>query len=130
MAHYALLDENNIVTEVITGKEEGEDGVNWEQWYGEFRGQRCLRTSYNTKEGIHIYGGEPFRKNYAGIGYTYDDTRDAFIPPKPFLSWVFNETTCTWDSPVPKPTDWGQIDSNGDTIIYVWNEENQIWSRN
>jgi hypothetical protein len=83
MAHYAFLDENNIVTEVIVGKNEGEEGIDWEQHYGAFRGQPCKRTSYNTHGGVHSGGGTPYRKNYAGIGYTYDAGRDAFIPPKP-----------------------------------------------
>jgi hypothetical protein len=104
MAHYAFLDANNIVTEVITGKSEGEDGVDWEQWYSEFRNKVCKRTSYNTAGGKHPEN-KPFRKNYAGIGYTYDAQRDAFIPPQPFASWVLNEDTCLWDAPVPMPTD-------------------------
>ena len=116
MAHYAFLDENNIVTEVITGKEEG--NFNWEQQYGSFRGQLCKRTSYNTQGGIHKLGGTPFRKNYAGIGYIYDQQRDAFIPPKPFNSWVLNETTCLWESPIPYPQDNNR---------YIWNEQNQSW---
>ena len=97
MAHYAFLDENNIVTEVIPGKDEGEDGIDWEQWYGNFRGQVCKRTSYNTFAGQHLNGGTPFRKNYAGIGYTYDPDRDAFIPPRPGITVEFNEETCQWD---------------------------------
>ena len=116
MAHYAFLDENNIVTEVITGKEEG--NFNWEQQYGSFRGQSCKRTSYNTYGGVHKLGGTPFRKNYAGIGYTYDQTRDAFIAPKPFNSWVLNEDTCLWESPIPYPQDNNK---------YNWNEQNQSW---
>ena len=96
MAHYAFLDSNNVVTEVIVGKNEGEDNIDWEQWYGEFRGQLCKRTSYNTRAGVHLNGGIPFRKNYASIGYTYDSIRDAFIPPKPFASWVLDETTCVF----------------------------------
>lgn len=118
MAHYAFLDANNIVTDVIVGKDEGEDGVDWEQWYGEFRGQVCKRTSYNTVGGIHNNGGTPFRKNYAGIGYTYDLQRDAFIPPKPYESWVLNEGLCLWESPVAMPTD-GQL--------YTWDEKNINW---
>jgi hypothetical protein len=118
MAHYCFLDENNIVTEVIVGKNEGEDGTDWEQWYGEFRGQTCKRTSYNTSGGVHSSGGEPFRKNYAGIGYSYDAARDAFIPPKPFDSWLLNEDSCLWEAPVPHPTDGG---------FYNWDEENQEW---
>jgi hypothetical protein len=118
MAHYAFLDGNNTVTEVITGKNEGEDGINWEQWYGEFRGQVCKRTSYNTSGGVHSSGGTPFRKNYAGIGYTYDEARDAFIPPKPFASWLLNEESCLWEAPAPHPADGG---------FYSWNEETQTW---
>ena len=118
MGHYAFLDGNNIVTEVITGKDEGQDGINWEQWYGEFRGQVCKRTSYNTSGGVHSSGGTPFRKNYAGIGYTFDEARDAFIPPKPFASWVLNEDTCLWEAPVAHPND-GKF--------YSWDEEAQNW---
>jgi hypothetical protein len=118
MAHYAFLDSNLIVTEVISGKNELEDGVDWEQWYGEFRGQTCKRTSYNTKGGVHLEGGVPFRKNYAGIGYTYDATRDAFISPQPFPSWVLNEDTCLWEPPVPFPTDGHR---------YNWDEATTSW---
>lgn len=120
MAHYAFLDANNVVTEVIPGKDEGEDGIDWEQYYGEFRGQVCKRTSYNTVGGVHSSGGTPFRKNYAGIGYTYDAQRDAFIPPKPFASWVLDEDTCQWNAPSPYP-----IDSQR----YVWNEMSLAWER-
>ena len=118
MAHYAFLDENNIVTEVITGKNEGEDGVDWEQWYGDFRGQVCKRTSYNTIGGMHNNGGTPFRKNYAGIGYTYDSQRDAFIPPKLYESWLLNEESCVWEAPVAMPTD-GEL--------YSWDEATTSW---
>ncbi len=119
MAHYAFLDENNIVTEVIVGKNENEEGINWEQHYGNFRGQLCKRTSYNTQGGVHLLGGTAFRKNYAGIGMTYDQQRDAFISPKPYNSWILNETTCLWEAPIPYPID-GQR--------YSWNEENQNWT--
>ena len=117
MAHYAFLDQNNIVIEVIVGKNEGEDGVNWEVQYGQFRNQVCKQTSYNTRGGVHLLGGTPFRKNYAGLGYTYDAARDAFIPPQPYPSWVLNEDTCLWDAPVPYPSDGP----------YSWNEANQTW---
>jgi hypothetical protein len=116
MAHYAFLDENNIVTEVIVGKDEG--NFDWEQQYGSFRGQACKRTSFNTHGGVHTLGGTPLRKNYAGIGYTYDRQRDAFIPPKPFASWVLNEDTCLWDAPVAMPTDGG---------MYQWDEATTSW---
>lgn len=109
MAHYAFLDSNNIVTEVIVGKNEGEGGIDWEQHYGEFRDQGCKRTSYTRS----------IRKNYAGIGYSYDALRDAFIPPKPYASWTLDETTCLWNPPTPMPTDT--------TKMYVWNEETLTW---
>ena len=96
MAHYAFLDENNIVTEVITGVDETEliEGLDTETWYGNFRNQVCKRTSYNKN----------IRKNYAGIGYTYDATRDAFIAPKPFvegIEFILNEDTCQWEEVTP-----------------------------
>ena len=91
MAHYAFLDENNIVTEVIAGIDETEtiEGLDTETWYGNFRGQVCKRTSYNAN----------IRKNYAGIGFTYDEVRDAFIPPEPIGSIGFDEETCGWIVP-------------------------------
>jgi hypothetical protein len=109
MAHYTFLDENNIVTEVIVGINETEliEGLTPEEWYGNFRGQRCVRTSYNGN----------IRKNYAGIGYTYDEERDAFIPPKYFNSWILDEDTCQWKAPVAYPTEGN----------YIWNETNQTW---
>ena len=107
MDYYAFLDEKNVVTEVIPGKDQGSENVDWEQWYGEFRGQVCKRSRTDG-----------FRKNYAGIGYTYDNTRDAFIPPQPFPSWTLNEDTCLWEPPVPIPTD-GQR--------YSWNEATTSW---
>ena len=118
MAHYAFLN-NNIVTEVIVGKDEGEDNTDLEVHYGNFRNQVCKRTSYNTQGGIHSSGGIPYRKNYAGIGYTYDEQRDAFIPQKPYASFILNEDTCLWEPPVPYPTDGEQ---------YTWNEEDLQWS--
>jgi hypothetical protein len=110
MAHYAFLDENNIVTEVITGIDETEliEGLDTETWYGNFRGRVCKRTSYNGN----------IRKNYAGIGYTYDEERDAFVSPKPFESWILNEDTCQWKAPVDYPEGDG---------IYSWNEETTSW---
>jgi hypothetical protein len=121
MAHYAFLDENNIVTEVIVGKDEGEDGIDWEAHYGAFRGQTCKRTSYNTRGGEHLEGGTPFRKNYAGIGFSYDSGRDAFIPPQPYNSWVLNEDSCLWFAPIPWPDDGKE---------YLWNEETTSWVLN
>ena len=120
MAHYAFLDENNVVTEVIVGKDEGEDGIDWEQHYGEIRKQVCKRTSYNTSGGVHVGGGIPFRKNYAGIGYTYRADIDAFVPPQPFPSWALDDDA-NWLPPVAMPTD-GQR--------YVWDETTQTWVAN
>jgi len=117
MAHYAFLDSNNVVTEVIVGKNEGEDSIDWEVWYGDFRGQICKRTSYNTVAGVHKNGGTPFRKNYAGIGFTYQADIDAFVPPKPYASWTL-DVNAQWQPPVVMPTD-GKM--------YSWNEETQTW---
>ena len=110
MAHYAFLGANNVVTEVITGINETEliEGLLPETWYGNFRGQVCKRTSYNNN----------IRYNYAGIGYTYDTVRDAFIAPKPFASWVLNEATCRWEAPVARPSEGGP---------WAWDEDTEIW---
>jgi hypothetical protein len=116
MAHYAFIDENYIVTEVIVGKDES--NFDWERHYGDIRGQLCKRTSYNTIGGVHTTGGTPYRKNYAGIGFTYDATRDAFIAPKPYNSWTLNETTCLWEAPVAYPNDGN---------MYAWDEETTSW---
>jgi hypothetical protein len=96
MAHYAFLNENNIVIEVIKGKDETEliEGFDPETWYGNFRGQKCVRTSYNAN----------IRKRYAGIGYTYDEARDAFISPKCHEEAILNEDTCNWDCVDPSHT--------------------------
>ena len=128
MAHYAFLDENNVVTEVIVGRNEDEivDGISdWEAHYGEFRGQVCKRTSYNTVGGVHNGGGTPYRYNYAGIGYTFDPTKGtdgAFIPPKPFPSWILDEQTCGWNPPVAYP----EFDPENPKM-YVWNEDTLSW---
>ena len=114
MGHYAYLDKNNIVTQVIVGKNEGADAINWEEYYG------AKQTSYNTIAGVHLLGGTPFRKNYAGIGYTYDESRDAFIEPKPYDSWNLNEDKCIWEAPTPMPN---HIDGH----IWMWNEEILNW---
>jgi hypothetical protein len=123
MAHYALINSNNVVVQVITGIDEniiqtdldgtqvGGSSEAWEEFYATrpwFEGLYCKRTSYNNN----------IRKNYAGIDYTYDAVRDAFIPPKPFESWLLDEDTCQWKSPIEKPTD-GKF--------YIWFEPNQQW---
>lgn len=120
MAHYAFLDENNIVTEVIVGREEDEvvDGISdWEAYYGELRGQVCKRTSYNTHGGVHDYGGTPYRKNYAGIGHFYDEARDAFYAPKELDSLVFDEDKCQWVTPIPKP----------EQGVWYWDDATVSW---
>ena len=103
MAHYAFLDENNIVTEVIVGKNENEDGIDWEEYYGNFRGQKCKRTSYNTVNGEHLNGGTPYRMNYAGIGYLFREDinipEGAFILPCPGDGYVLNKNTGLWEIP-------------------------------
>ena len=126
MATFAKLDSNNIVLEVLSlhndvlldgGETEQEiKGTNflkklynWDYW---------KQTSYNTNGGVHRLGGTPFRKNHAGKGYTYDETRDAFIAPQPYASWTLNDDTCLWDPPIPYPDD----DNN-----YEWNEETTSW---
>lgn len=111
MAHYAFLDQNNIVTEVIVGVDETEliEGLTPEEWYADFKGQACVRTSYNAN----------IRKNYAGIGSSYNVELDAFIPPAPYPSWILDEETCQWQAPVSMPTD-GQR--------YYWVDVQQNWS--
>ena len=111
MAHYAFLDDNNVVTEVITGIHETEtiEGLDTETFYTQATGYNIKRTSYNNN----------IRKNYAGIGYTYDAAKDAFIAPKPFNSWVLDEATCRWQAPTPKPTTEGKF--------YYWSEDDLSW---
>ena len=116
MAHYAELNHENIVIRVIPGWDETvKSGM--EQVYLLETGNIWKRTSYNTSGGQHPEG-KPFRKNYAGIGYTYDEQRDAFIPPQPFPSWVLNENTCLWDAPTPMPDDGH---------LYNWDESTTGW---
>lgn len=120
MAHFAKLDENNVVIFVTVGRQEDE-GLEAELTAR--TGDVYKQTSYNTRGGVHYTDGEPsadqskaLRKNYAGIGYTYDENRDAFIPPKVHESWVLNEDTCLWEAPVPRP--------EGD---YIWDEQAGDW---
>jgi hypothetical protein len=110
MAHYAKINENNIVTEVIVADKEFVDTLDG-TW---------IQTSYNTVGGVHKNDGTPLRKNYAGIGYTYDSDLDAFIPPKPHASWSLNEDSGLWEAPTPMPTDGKE---------YGWDEESQTWKR-
>ena len=139
MATFAKIGLNNKVIEVLSvhnnelldanGVEQEVNGIDfltkltgWAIW---------KQTSYNTKGGQHLTGGTPFRKNFAGIGYTYDEDRDAFIPPKPFASWILNEDTCLWEAPVVKPETFTQnlIDEDKNPVPddYNWNEETTTW---
>jgi hypothetical protein len=128
MANYASLNQNNIVVNVYVGRDETDivldnngNPINWENYY------YAKQTSYNTRGGIYYEADnntpsqdqtKAFRKNYAGIGYYYDEQRDAFIPPKPYASWILNELSCLWESPIPYPNDGN---------MYIWNEETQSW---
>ena len=117
MAHWAEIDENNIVLRVTVGSnDEPDEGY---QWLIDNLGGRWIKTSYNTIAGEHLLGGTPLRKNYAGIGYFYDEELDAFIPPKPFASWLLNEDTCNWEAPVAMPVEEGKF--------FTWNEETTSW---
>jgi len=114
MSHFAKLDENNVIIYVTKGRQE-DDGKEAELCAR--TGDRYVQTSYNTRGGVHLLGGTPLRKNYAGIGYTYDQTRDAFIPPQPFPSWLLDEETCQWQAPVSQP------DGEG----WIWDEPTTSW---
>ena len=124
MAHYAFLNDNNIVTEVITGVDEDQkddlpEGFDsWEDWYADFRGQTCKRTSYNTIANEHSGEGTAYRGNYAGIGYTYDPENDVFYAPKPYSKWVLNESSWTWEAPEEYPDDGKE---------YIWNDNKGEW---
>ena len=137
MAHFVKLGIGNKViqgvvvhNDVATSEQAGVDFLN--NLYG--TNDIWKQTSYNTIGGVHLQGGTPFRKNFAGIGFKYDQTRDAFIPPTPYSSWTLNETTCLWEAPVAKPelTDEQQSQNNSKTHnwYYSWNEETQQWDLN
>lgn len=112
MSHFAQINQDNVVVQVIVVEQDVIDtGI-----FGD--PAAWIQTSYNTHAGQHQLGGTPLRKNYAGIGYTYDVSRDAFIPPQPFPSWSVNEDTCLWEAPTPMPTDGG---------LYTWNEDTTTW---
>jgi hypothetical protein len=122
MAHFAILKVGNIVEQVVVVSNDiaitEQDGINFLRNIFNNQHLPVVQTSYNTIGGVHQLGGTPFRKNFAGIGYQYDQQRDAFIPPKPYNSWILNETTCQWEPPVAKPND---------NNMYVWNETNLNW---
>lgn len=112
MSHFAKV-ENGVVTQVIVIEQ---DVLNTGHWGDP---ASWVQTSYNTQGGVHTQGGTPLRKNFAGIGYTYDAGRDAFIPPKPFASWLLNESTCQWDAPTPMPVEEGKR--------FSWDEPTLSW---
>ena len=119
MAHYAYINGEGIVVTVIVGKDETEliNGLDTETYYAQGTPYMVKRTSYNTSGGVHNGGSTPLRKNYAGIGFTYDTARDAFIAPKPYPSWVLDEATCLWGAPVPYPA----------TGKWRWDEATLSW---
>lgn len=120
MAHFAQIDNNGIVLRVLVipdhQEHRGSDYLRYDLNLG--ANTQWVQTSYNTIGGVHTNGGFPLRKNYAGIGYKYDLNRDAFIPPKPYSSWVLNENTCLWEPPIPRPSN---IEN------YYWSEESLNW---
>jgi|DEB0MinimDraft_6_1074348.scaffolds.fasta_scaffold05516_4 hypothetical protein len=128
MAHFAIIGSNNIVEQVITGKDENdleglpEEFSSWEEYLSNRFSKKVLRTSYNTYHNQHNDGGTPFRGNYAGIGYTYSEQLDAFIPPKFYASWVLDTTIMDYVAPVEKP-----VDNNNNDTNYLWDEANQQW---
>lgn len=118
MSHWAEINENNIVTRVLVGNNDDINGDEGYKWLIDNLGGVWKKTSYNTKAGQHKEGGTPFRKNYAGVGFTYDESRDAFIPPKPFDSWILDEETCQWNSTVRLPDEEN---------LYFWDEAELKW---
>jgi hypothetical protein len=110
MSYFAKVNNDNIVEQVVVAESA--------EWCEANIGGTWLQTSYNTSGGVHHAGGTPLRKNYAGIGYSYDPDRDAFIPPNPYASWTLNEDTCLWEPPTPKPTD---------NNMYEWDESDLDW---
>lgn len=120
MAHYAILDENNVVVDAFVGVDETEliDGLEPELWYEQHVGQKCRRYSLNTRGNEHLTGKTPFRKNPGGIGWVYNEEHDGFHEPQPHQSWVLDPDTCLWRAPVAKPSTPG---------YWKWDEENQTW---
>ena len=135
MASFAKLDNNNIVIQLVAVVNEvikDSNNIEQEQLGIDFLNQlyntndNWKQSSYNTNAGIHSLGGTPFRKNHAAIGYQYDSQRDAFIPQKPYNSWLLNESTCRWESPVTRPESTKEQKDNNQ--YYTWNEETQSWT--
>jgi hypothetical protein len=120
MSHWAEIDNNNIVIRVTVGNNNDPD--EGYQWLIDNLGGTWVKTSYNTMGGVHTKSGEPLRKNYAGVGYTYDEGRDAFIPPKPFESWLLDEDICNWEPPIAYP-----IFDEANPKDYIWDESTISW---
>lgn len=116
MAHWAEIDADNIVLRVLVGDNNDPAGDEGYSWLVNNLGGTWIQTSYNTLAGVHKEGGVPLRKNYAGVGYKYDESLDAFIPPKPYASWLLNEETCQWEAPVARPAG-----------LYYWDESVVNW---
>jgi hypothetical protein len=127
MAHFAILKSGNIVEQVVVVSNDiatnEQAGIEFLRNLYKDQHLPVVQTSYNTRSGVHNNNGTPLRKNYAGIGFKYDQQRDAFISPKPFNSWILNEDTCLWEAPIPMPTT--ELENNQ---FYSWNEENQSWN--
>ena len=112
MSHFAKVTNGKVIKVIVAEPE-------FFQTFVDDSPGEWIQTSYNTYGGVHLLGGTPLRKNFAGIGYTYDSIRDAFIPPQPYPSWTLNESTCNWDPPVPRP--------EGSELLYRWDEATQQW---
>jgi len=134
MAHYAFINEDNIVVEVITGIDEDDTSTlpeeydSWEEFYETMRdGLTCKRTSYNTRGNQHLFDGTAYRGNYATIDGTYDAENDVFIDPQPYPSWIIN-SNWQWEAPVPHPSDANvEMDTSFPHKLYVWNEDDVNW---
>tara|TARA_R100000808_G_scaffold1531_2_gene6948 strand:+ start:1051 stop:1476 length:426 start_codon:yes stop_codon:yes gene_type:complete len=131
MAYFAEIDDSNLVVRVLALADAdtvdangAESELVGAEYLSSAFGGRWRQTSYNTRGGVHALGGDPLRKNFAGIGYTFDPDRNAFIPPRPFASWLLDEATCTWNPPVPYP-DFTEED--GKPVMWNWDEEGREW---
>jgi hypothetical protein len=125
MAHWAEIDNDSTVLRVLVTDNNDPNGDEGYQFLTETFGGNWVKTSFNTSRGLHLYGGTPFRKNYAGIGFTYDPIRDAFIPPRPdgFISWIVDEETCTWKTPIDMPSDGNHYEWDEDSVSWIEVEE-------
>jgi hypothetical protein len=122
MAHFAELNSDNIVLRILVTDNNDPNGDEGYQWLLDNMGGTWVKASFNTFAGVHSLGGTPFRKNYPGTGFTYDNIRDAFIPPRPYTQWILNEDTCQWEPPIEPP-----LFDPEDPKYYVWNDELLNW---